>query len=60
MHQRIMLEALAYSFFGTMTLVVGAGIFALARNVAIDILWIHIAAEVLRGVGLVLAARKYR
>jgi hypothetical protein len=60
MHQRIMFEALAFSFFGTMAIVVGAGIFGLARGVAIDVLWIYIAAEVLRGVGTVLAARKYR
>jgi hypothetical protein len=60
LHQRIMLEALAFSFCCTMTLVAGAGIFGLARNQAVDVLWAYVAAEVLRGVGLVLAARKYR
>ena len=60
MHQRIMLEAVAFSFFCTMTLVVGAGIFGLARNQAFDVLWAYVTAEVFRGVGLVLVARKYR
>lgn len=60
LHQRIMLEAYAFSFFGTMTLIAGVGMFGLATRTAFDVLWIYVAAEMLRGIGLVLAGRKYR
>jgi len=60
MHQRIMLEAFAFSFFGTMTVVVGLGIYGLAARTAFDLIWIYALAEGLRGLGLVVAARKYR
>jgi hypothetical protein len=60
MHQRIMLEAIAFSFFTTMTLVAFAGIADLARNTAVNVLLVYVTAEILRGIGLVLAARRYR
>lgn len=60
LHQRIMLEALAFSFFGTMTFIVGAGIFGLAARTTFDVFWFYAVAEFLRGVGLMLAGRKYR
>lgn len=60
LHQRIMLEGIAFSFFVTMTLVVTAGIAGLAGNVAVDVLLVIVVAEFLRGIGLVLAARKYQ
>jgi hypothetical protein len=60
MHQRIMLEGFMFSFCITMPLVVGLGIYGLAARWTIDILWVYVAAEILRGVGLVVAGRKYR
>ena len=60
MHQRIMLEAIAFSFFTTMTLAVFVGIAGLARRTSIDVVLVFVAAEVLRGVGVIVAARRYR
>jgi hypothetical protein len=60
MHQRMMLDAIAFSFFTTMTLVVAVGIAGLARNTPVQILLVYLAAEFLRGLGLVLASRRYR
>ena len=60
MHQRIMLEAFTWSLFGAMTFAVGAGIFGLATRTAVDVIWVYVVAELLRGVALVIASRKYR
>jgi len=60
LHQRIMLEGFAFSYFGTMTLVAGVGIFGLANKTPFDVLWVYVFAEFLRGIGLVVAGRKYR
>ena len=60
MHQRIMLQGFMFSFCVTMTLVVGFGIYGLAGRQPIDILLVYVTAEVLRGIGLVVASRKYR
>jgi hypothetical protein len=60
LHQRIMLESYVFSFLVTMTLVAGIGMFNLAARTAFDILWVYVTAEVFRGIGLVLAGRRYR
>lgn len=60
LHQRIMLESYAFSFLVTMTLVAGIGMFNLTARTAFDLLWVYVAAEVFRGIGLVLAGRRYR
>lgn len=60
LHQRIMLESYAFSFLVTMALIAGIGVFGLAARTAFDILWVYVAAEVLRGVGLVIVGKKYR
>lgn len=60
LHQRIMLEGFTFSYLGTMTLVAGAGIFGLANETPFDVLWVYVVAELLRGVGLVVAGKKYR
>jgi hypothetical protein len=60
LHQRIMLEAVAFSFFITMPLVVIAGIVGMTEDVVLDVTWIYVVAEVMRGVGLMIAGRKYR
>lgn len=60
LHQRIMLESYAFSFLITMALVAGIGIFNLAARTAFDLLWVYVAAEVFRGIGLVLSGRRYR
>jgi putative Mn2+ efflux pump MntP len=60
LHRQIMFHAIAFSFAMTMPIVVGLGIGAMVFNTSVDIIWAFVLAEPLRGVGLVLAARKYR
>lgn len=60
LHQRIMLEGFTFSYLGTMTLVAGAGIFGLMNRTPLDILWVYVLAEFLRGIGLVIVAKRYR
>ncbi len=60
LHRQIMFHAIAFSFAVTMPIVVGLGVGAMAFNTSVDIIWAFLLAEPLRGVGLVLAARKYR
>ncbi len=60
MYQRIMLEAIAFSFFMTMTLVVLAGVAGLALRTTMGVFWVYVTAEVLRGIGITVAARRFR
>ena len=60
LHQRIMLESYAFSFLVTMAFVAGIGVFNLAARATSDVLWVYVAAEVFRGIGLVIAGRRYR
>ena len=60
LHRRVMLEAIALSFFITMTTAIGIGVAELRFGTSVRIAWAFILGELMRGVGLVLAARKYR
>ena len=53
------LEAIAFAFAATLLLGFTAGVVAAATGVRVHPMWI-VLAEPLRGVGLVLAARRYR
>ena len=56
---RIQHEAIAFAFAATLLLGFTAGVVAAATGVRVHPMWI-VLAEPLRGVGLVLAARRYR
>lgn len=56
---RIQHEAIAFAFAATLLLGVIAGMTSVVTDIEVHPLWIVIA-EPLRGVGLVLAARRYR
>ncbi len=60
LHRRVMFEAIAFSFFITMTAAIGIGVAELCFGWSVSIVWAFILGEPMRGVGLVLAARKYR
>jgi hypothetical protein len=60
LHRRVMFEAIAFSFVVTMTLAMTLGVLELAFRTNISIVWAFVMGEILRGVGLVLASRKYR
>ena len=60
LHRRVMFEAIAFSFVVTMTLAVTLGVLELVIPTNIGIIWAFVMSEPLRGVGLVLASRKYR
>ncbi len=60
LHQRIMFEALAFAFFATVTALVLAGVYGLSRGSRFNVLLIYFFAEIMRGVGVVLAARRYQ
>ena len=56
---RIQHEAIAFAFGATLLAAVVASAAAVVTDITINPLWI-VVAEPLRGVGLVLAARRYR
>ena len=61
LHRRIMLDSIVFAFFVTMTLVVGVGALSnFSELPSINLLWVFFVAEPLRGLGLVVAVRKYR
>ena len=61
LHRRITVESIVFAFFVTMTLAVGVGTISnFADLPRINLLWVFFIGEPLRGLGLVLAVRKYR
>jgi hypothetical protein len=60
LHQRMMFEAYTFAFLTTMTVLVLAGVFGLSSGATSNVLWIYAFGEAMRGLGLVLAGRRYQ